>query len=166
MPARVAQWPRSHGIGHKTVGVGRSRGPSQPGNFTGYTAVDRGRGACLPEPSALPLPKVPAKPTTTRAMTAKGGPDDERDEQPLDLVAGERYQGVWCGIAVVFVRADDGEEGGRERGQGDPAGPERRRTWCSSKTARPLPDWKNSSTRHLDPATRTRVVSGTAAAGE
>ncbi|MGW6484934.1 hypothetical protein ACWGDS_45245 [Streptomyces sp. NPDC055059] len=43
---------------------------SQSANFTGYT-VDRGSGACFPEPSALPLPVVPAKPTTTKAMVAR-----------------------------------------------------------------------------------------------
>lgn len=53
------------------------------------------------------------------------GLDDERDEQSLDLVAGERYEGVGCGVAVAFVRADDGQEGVREHGQGDPAGPGR-----------------------------------------
>ncbi|MFI8792859.1 hypothetical protein [Streptomyces sp. NPDC055105] len=63
--------PRSHGIGYETVGVDRGRGLSQPRNFTGYTAVDRGRGTFFPEPSALPLPVVPAKPTTTRTMTAR-----------------------------------------------------------------------------------------------
>ncbi|SDJ83687.1 hypothetical protein SAMN05421874_103351 [Nonomuraea maritima] len=31
----------------------------------------------------------------------------------------------------------------------------KRRTWCPSSPARPFPDWKVSSTRHLDPATRT-----------
>lgn len=53
------------------------------------------------------------------------GLDDERDEQSLDLVAGERYEGVECGVVGVFVRADDGHEGVGEHGQGDPAGPGR-----------------------------------------
>ncbi|MFE2286454.1 hypothetical protein ACFXDJ_20090 [Streptomyces sp. NPDC059443] len=97
----------------------------------------------------------------------KGGPDDERDEQPLDLVAGERYEGVWYGIAVVFVRPDDGEEGVRKHGQGDPAGPGRVAADLVLLQGRQaLAELENSSTRHLDPATRTRVVSGTAAAGE
>lgn len=39
----------------------------------------------------------------------------------------------------------------------------KRRTWCSSSPARPLLDWKVSSTRHLDPATRTRVARGSGA---
>lgn len=52
-----------------------------------------------------------------------GGPDDERTEQALDLVAGELYEAVRCGAAGVFVRADDGQEGMREHGEGDPAGP-------------------------------------------
>ncbi|MFG2662438.1 hypothetical protein [Streptomyces sp. NPDC048425] len=64
----LAQWLWSHGIGYETVGVGRGQGLSQSGNFTGYTPVDRGRGTVFPEPSALPLPVVPAKPTTTRAL--------------------------------------------------------------------------------------------------
>lgn len=51
------------------------------------------------------------------------GPDDQRREQSLDLVAGERDQLVRGGMAGVFVGADDGEEGVSEHGQGDPAGP-------------------------------------------
>lgn len=51
------------------------------------------------------------------------GPDDEGDEQALDFVAGERYEGVRCGVAGVFVGAYDGEEGVGEHGQGDPAAP-------------------------------------------
>jgi hypothetical protein len=47
------------------------------------------------------------------------------DSTALDLVAGERYEGVVCGVAVAFVRADNGEEGMRDHGQGDPAGPGR-----------------------------------------
>lgn len=39
------------------------------------------------------------------------GLDDERDEQALDLVAGQRDQPVWGGFAGVFVGADDGGEG-------------------------------------------------------
>jgi hypothetical protein len=35
----------------------------------------------------------------------QGGADDERDERALDLVAGERYEGVGCGVTGVFVRA-------------------------------------------------------------
>ena len=38
-------------------------------------------------------------------------------------VSGMRASGA--GSTVVFVRADDGEEGVREHGQGDPAGPGR-----------------------------------------
>ena len=53
------------------------------------------------------------------------GLDDEGDEQALDFVAGERYQGVRRGVVGVFVGADDGEEGVGEHGQGDPAGPGR-----------------------------------------
>ena len=41
----------------------------------------------------------------------------------LDLVASERYEGVGCGVVSVFVRTNDGEEGVREYGEGDPAGP-------------------------------------------
>jgi hypothetical protein len=94
----------------------------------------------------------------------KDGPVDERDEQSLDLVTSERYQLVGRGMTLVFVRAEDSEEGMREHGQGDPAGPGRvSADLVLVQAARPLPDWKNSLTRHLDPATRTRVVSGTAA---
>jgi hypothetical protein len=35
----------------------------------------------------------------------------------------KRYAGVGCGVTGVFVCSDDGEEGVREHGQGDPAGP-------------------------------------------
>ena len=35
------------------------------------------------------------------------------------------------------------------------------RTWCSSSPAWPLAAWKDSSMVHRQPATRTRVVSGT-----
>jgi len=55
----------------------------------------------------------------------KDGPVDERDEQSLDLVTSERYQLVGRGMTLVFVRAEDSEEGMREHGQGDPAGPGR-----------------------------------------
>jgi hypothetical protein len=51
------------------------------------------------------------------------GPDDQGDEQSLDLVAGERDKPVRCGAPDVFVGADNGEEGVSEHGQGDPAGP-------------------------------------------
>lgn len=51
------------------------------------------------------------------------GPEDECREQALELVAGERDQPVRGGVAGVFIGADDGEEGVREHGQGDPAGP-------------------------------------------
>ncbi|MFF1594292.1 hypothetical protein ACFVY0_40345 [Streptomyces sp. NPDC058286] len=71
MGGSLGQWPRSHGIGYETVGAGRGRGLSQSANFTGYTAVDRGWGVFFPEPSALPLPVVPAKPTTTKAIVAR-----------------------------------------------------------------------------------------------
>jgi hypothetical protein len=50
---------------------------------------------------------------------------ERSNEQALDFVAGERYEGVWCGVAGVLVGADDGEEGMGEHGQGDPAGPGR-----------------------------------------
>ena len=53
------------------------------------------------------------------------GLDDQGDEKALDLVAGERYEVVGCGAAGVLVCSDDGEEGVREHGQGDPAGPGR-----------------------------------------
>jgi hypothetical protein len=51
-----------------------------------------------------------------------GGSDNECDEQALDLVAGERNEGIGCG-AGVLVCAYDGEEGVREHGEGDSAGP-------------------------------------------
>ena len=54
-----------------------------------------------------------------------GRPNDECDEQALDLVAEQRDQPVRGGIAGVFVRADDSEEGMGEHGEGDPAGPGR-----------------------------------------
>ncbi|AWW41827.1 hypothetical protein DN051_38630 [Streptomyces cadmiisoli] len=49
--------------------------------------------------------------------------DDERNEQALDLVAGERYQSVGPGVAGVFVGTDDREEGMGEHREGDPAVP-------------------------------------------
>ncbi len=36
---------------------------------------------------------------------------------------GERYEGVWCGVAGVFVGADDCEKGTGEHGEGDPPAP-------------------------------------------
>jgi hypothetical protein len=46
-----------------------------------------------------------------------GRSDDERDEQALDLVAGQRDQSVGGrGLAGVFVGTDDGEEGVGEHG--------------------------------------------------
>lgn len=51
------------------------------------------------------------------------GLDDDRDEQALDLVAGQRDQRVRGGVAGVFVRADHGQEGVGEHCQGDPAAP-------------------------------------------
>lgn len=50
------------------------------------------------------------------------GSDNERDEQALDLVAGERNEGIGC-RASVLVCTYDGEGGVREHGEGDPAGP-------------------------------------------
>jgi hypothetical protein len=47
------------------------------------------------------------------------GLDDQGDEKALDLVAGERYEGVSCRTAGVLVCPDDGEEGVREYAQGD-----------------------------------------------
>ncbi|MFI6085724.1 hypothetical protein ACIBBB_33090 [Streptomyces sp. NPDC051217] len=47
---------------------------------------------------------------------------DERDEQACDLVASERDEVVQGGMAGVFICADDGQEGGGEHGEGDPAG--------------------------------------------
>jgi hypothetical protein len=44
------------------------------------------------------------------------GSDDEGDEQALDFVAGERYEGVWRGVAG----AGDGEEGVGEHVPGCP----------------------------------------------
>lgn len=45
------------------------------------------------------------------------GADEESDEQALDFVAGERYEGVWCGVAGVFVGVEGGEECVGEHGQ-------------------------------------------------
>lgn len=42
---------------------------------------------------------------------AVDGPDDERDEQALDLVAGEGYQFVRLRVTGMFVGEDDGKEG-------------------------------------------------------
>lgn len=53
------------------------------------------------------------------------GPNDEGDEQALDLVAGERYEAVRCRLPGVFIGSDDSEEGMGEHGEGDPAGPGR-----------------------------------------
>ncbi len=76
------------------------------------------------------------------------GPDDERGERSLDLVAGERDQPVRGGMAGVSVSADDGEKGAGEHDQGDPARP-------------------RGEPADLvlvgDPATRTSVAKGTAA---
>ncbi len=50
-------------------------------------------------------------------------PDDERDEQALDLVARQWDQVGRSGTAGVFVGTNDDEEGVGEHGQGDPSGP-------------------------------------------
>ncbi|KOV77327.1 hypothetical protein ADL01_15930 [Streptomyces sp. NRRL WC-3618] len=51
------------------------------------------------------------------------GLDDERDEQALDLVAGQRDQALRGGVTGVFIGADDGQKGVSEHREGDPAGP-------------------------------------------
>lgn len=51
---------------------------------------------------------------------AVDGPDDERAEQALILVAGERDQSVRLPTAGEFVGAEDGEEGVGEHREGDP----------------------------------------------
>lgn len=52
-------------------------------------------------------------------------PDDERGEQALDLVAGERDQFDRSGVPAVLVGSDDGQERVGEHSEGDPAGPGR-----------------------------------------
>jgi hypothetical protein len=47
------------------------------------------------------------------------GLDDEGDEQALEFVASERYEGTGRGVAGAFIGADDGEEGMGEHGQGE-----------------------------------------------
>ncbi len=66
-----------------------------------------------------PPPGGPVQPVSCLVS----GPDEERCEQALDLVAGERDQSVRGGVAGVFVGADDGKEGVSEHGQGDSARP-------------------------------------------
>lgn len=103
-------------------------------------------------------PVGPAEPVG-RVVDSLG---NEGDEQAGDLVAGERDQLVLGGLAGVFVRADDGEEGVGEHGEGYPARPGRvTADLVFVQSGQALPDWNVSSTRHLDPATRTKVASGT-----
>lgn len=64
-----------------------------------------------------PSPGGPAEPVGHVAH----GPD-ERCEQSLDFVAGERDQPVRGGMASVFVGPDDGEEDVGEHGQGHRGG--------------------------------------------
>jgi len=52
---------------------------------------------------------------------------------------------AWASIARVTQRCQEAQQ----------------RTRCSSSPVSPLPVWKDSSTRHRCPATRTRVRSGT-----
>jgi len=85
--------------------------------MSGLSSVVAGLGSGLVAAS----PVGPAEPV----KGVMDGLDDERDEQSLDLIAGERYEGVGFGVAVAFVRADNGEGGMREHGQGDPTGPGR-----------------------------------------
>jgi hypothetical protein len=85
--------------------------------MTGLPPVVAGLGSGL----VVASPVGPAEPVDG----VQNGADDERDEQVLDLVAGERYAGVRCGVAGMFVCSDGGEEGVREHGHGDPAGPGR-----------------------------------------
>jgi hypothetical protein len=76
-------------------------------------------------------------------------------------IAGELYVAVRYGAAGVFVRADDGQEGTREHGEGDPAGP-----GCVAAHLVLVQDGQARSgleellDSHLDPATRTSVVRG------
>lgn len=92
------------------------------------------------------------------------GPDDERREQSLDLVAGERNQPVRGGMAGVFVGRDDGEEGVGEHGQSDPARPRGEAAdLVFVQSGQALSGLEVSSTRHLEPATRTSVARGTGA---
>jgi hypothetical protein len=59
----------------------------------------------------------------------------------------------------VFVGADHSEEGVANMARVTQRDHEvKRRSWCSSSPARPFPAWMVSSTRHLDPATRTSVA--------
>lgn len=99
-------------------------------------------------------PVEPAEPVCSCA----GGLGGECGEQVLDLVAGQWDQVIGGGCVSAFVGGGRGQEGVGEHGEGDPA---QRLTWCSSSPARPLPDWKVSSTVHLRPGTFTRVDSGT-----
>lgn len=61
-------------------------------------------------------PEGPAQP-----VDRIGSGANERREQPLDLVAGERDQPVRSGMAGMFCRTGDRQESVREHGQGDPA---------------------------------------------
>lgn len=90
------------------------------------------------------------------------GSDDDSDEQALDFVAGERDEGVGCGVAGVFIGADGCEEGVGKHGEGDPAGPGRVATdLVLTQSGQTLAGLERLSTRHLDPATRTSMTSDT-----
>lgn len=77
--------------------------------------VMAGEGSLLMEPP----PVRPAEPVGHVVARLRG----ERDEQALDLVAGQRDQAVRGGAAGVFVGKDYREEGVGEHREGDPAGP-------------------------------------------
>lgn len=81
----------------------------RPGGGSGLLGIGSGGGS----------PVGPAQPV----CRVVDGPDNQRDEQALDLVAGERDQVVRAAVAGVFAGADDCEERVGELGEGDPAGP-------------------------------------------
>lgn len=59
-------------------------------------------------------------------------------------------------------RTDDGDEGVGEHGRGDPSGPGGvAANLVLIESTSPFSAWKVSFTRHLDPVTRTSLVSGT-----
>lgn len=75
-------------------------------------------GRVAPVPDALAAPDA--------ATTTSPGVETIRGMAGTAVMVGgqlERWRALGCGVAVVFVRADDGQEGVREHGQGDPAGP-------------------------------------------
>ena len=77
-------------------------------------------------------------------------------------VSGIRASG--CGVACVFVGADDGEEGVGEHGEGDPAGPGGvAADLVLVQSGQALAGLEGLLHPPSDPATRTRVVSGTGA---